>query len=249
MSEMLEKARKYEDEQGKQIKAEDRPAFHVSPYVGWMNDPNGFSYYQGEYHLFYQYYPYDTHWNSMHWGHVVSKDLLHWEYLPAALAPDEEYDKIGCFSGSAAELPDGQQLLIYTSVDHETLEDGTVRDIQTQSVAVGDGTDYKKYEKNPVLTGQDVPACGFSIGFERIILLLMESGFKVPGAPERTAYLLEKGLPSDRLCEVIAEAQEERKNGKQILVVRMNKNKKFQKEQLARDGYTEIKEFYKNPIQ
>ena len=66
MSEMLEKARKYEDEQGKQIKAEDRPAFHVSPYVGWMNDPNGFSYYQGEYHLFYQYYPYDTHWNSMH---------------------------------------------------------------------------------------------------------------------------------------------------------------------------------------
>ena len=56
MSEMLEKARKYEDEQGKQIKAEDRPAFHVSPYVGWMNDPNGFSYYQGEYHLFYQYF-------------------------------------------------------------------------------------------------------------------------------------------------------------------------------------------------
>ena len=98
-------------------------------------------------------------------------------------------------------------------------------------------------------TGNDVPACGFSIGFERIILLLMESGFKVPGAPERTAYLLEKGLPSDRLCEVIAKAQEERKNGKQILVVRMNKNKKFQKEQLARDGYTEIKEFYKNPIQ
>ena len=71
MSEMLEKARKYEEEQGKQIKAEDRPAFHVSPYVGWMNDPNGFSYYQGEYHLFYQYHPYDTHWNSMHWGHVV----------------------------------------------------------------------------------------------------------------------------------------------------------------------------------
>lgn len=59
MSEMLEKARKYENEQGMQIKAEDRPAFHVSPYVGWMNDPNGFSYYQGEYHLFYQYNPSD----------------------------------------------------------------------------------------------------------------------------------------------------------------------------------------------
>ncbi len=138
MSEMLEKARKYEEEQGKQIKAEDRPAFHVSPYVGWMNDPNGFSYYQGEYHLFYQYYPYDTHWNSMHWGHVVSKDLLHWKHLPAALAPDEDYDKIGCFSGSAIELEDGRQLLLYTAVDQETMEDGTVRDIQTQAVAVGD---------------------------------------------------------------------------------------------------------------
>ena len=97
-------------------------------------------------------------------------------------------------------------------------------------------------------TGNDVPACGFSIGFERIILLLMESGFKVPGAPERTAYLLEKGLPADRLCEVIAEAQEERKNGKQILVVRMNKNKKFQKEQLTAEGYSEFKEFYKEAL-
>ena len=165
MSEMLEKARKYEDEQGKQIKAEDRPAFHVSPYVGWMNDPNGFSYYQGEYHLFYQYYPYDTHWNSMHWGHVVSKDLLHWKHLPAALAPDEDYDKIGCFSGSAIELEDGKQLLLYTAVGQETMEDGTVRDIQTQAVAVGDGKDYKKYEKNPVLTAKDLPEGASKVDF------------------------------------------------------------------------------------
>ena len=165
MSKMLEKARKYEDEQGKQIKAEDRPAFHVSPYVGWMNDPNGFSYYQGEYHLFYQYYPYDTHWDSMHWGHVVSKDLLHWKYLPAALAPDEEYDKGGCFSGSAIELDDGRQLLMYTAVDHETLEDGSKRDIQTQAVAVGDGRDYVKYEKNPVLTEKDLPEGASKVDF------------------------------------------------------------------------------------
>lgn len=165
MSEMLEKARKYEDEQGKQIKAKDRPAFHVSPYVGWMNDPNGFSYYQGEYHLFYQYNPYDTHWDSMHWGHVVSKDLLHWEYLPAALAPDEDYDKIGCFSGSAIELDDGRQLLMYTAVDHETLEDGSKRDIQTQAVAVGDGRDYVKYKKNPVLTEKDLPEGASKVDF------------------------------------------------------------------------------------
>ena len=97
-------------------------------------------------------------------------------------------------------------------------------------------------------TGNDVPACGFSIGFERIILLLMESGFQVPGRPEKVAYLLEKGLPGDELCRVIAKAQEERKEGKQVLVVRMNKNKKFQKEQLTKEGYTDFQEFYKNPL-
>lgn len=97
-------------------------------------------------------------------------------------------------------------------------------------------------------TGNDVPACGFSIGFERIILLLMESGFKVPSQPDKVAYLIEKGIPSEELCKVIAQAQEERATGKQVLVVRMNKNKKFQKEQLTKDGYTEYKEFYKNPL-
>lgn len=93
-------------------------------------------------------------------------------------------------------------------------------------------------------TGQDVSACGFSIGFERIIMLLMESGFKVPQA-EKTAYLIEKGYPNDKLCEVMTKAQKERSNGKQILVTRMNKNKKFQKEKLTAEGYTEFVEFYK----
>ncbi len=97
-------------------------------------------------------------------------------------------------------------------------------------------------------TGNDVPACGFSIGFERIILLLMESGFQVPAQPAKVAYLLEKGLPGEELCRVIGEAQKERSEGRQVLVVRMNKNKKFQKEQLSKEGYTEFKEFYKNPL-
>ena len=165
MSEMLEKARKYEFIQGQQIKEEERPAFHITPYVGWMNDPNGFSYYKGEYHLFYQYNPYSTHWDNMHWGHVVSKDLLHWNYVPTALAPDEDYDKFGCFSGSAIELEDGRQLLMYTSVNQEKLEDGTVRDIQTQAVAVGDGKDYEKYDKNPVLTAKDLPKGASKVDF------------------------------------------------------------------------------------
>ena len=97
-------------------------------------------------------------------------------------------------------------------------------------------------------TGNDVPACGFSIGFERIILLLMESGFKVPTQPKKVAFLLEKGIPGEELCKVIAEAQKVREDGTQVLVARMNKNKKFQKEQLMAEGYEEFKEFYKNPL-
>ena len=97
-------------------------------------------------------------------------------------------------------------------------------------------------------TGNDVPACGFSIGFERIILLLMENGFKVPKEGKKIAYLMEKGLPSERLCEVMKQAQEERQKGNQILVARMNKNKKFQKEQLTAQGYEEFQEFYREEL-
>jgi histidyl-tRNA synthetase len=97
-------------------------------------------------------------------------------------------------------------------------------------------------------TGNDVPACGFSIGFERIILLMMERGFQVPSQPEKAAYLIEKGIAGEELCRIIAAAQKERKTGAQVLVVRMNKNKKFQKEQLTKEGYTRFQEFYKNPL-
>jgi len=97
-------------------------------------------------------------------------------------------------------------------------------------------------------TGNDVPACGFSIGFERIILIMMENGFKIPGQPKKVAYLIEKGVSGEELCKVIAKAQEARKGGAQVLVARMNKNKKFQKEQLNKEGYEEFVEFYKNPL-
>lgn len=97
-------------------------------------------------------------------------------------------------------------------------------------------------------TGNDVPACGFSIGFERIILIMMENGFQIPGQPRKVAYLIEKGVSGDELCKVIAQAQEARKDGAQVLIARMNKNKKFQKEQLGKEGYEEFVEFYKNPL-
>lgn len=97
-------------------------------------------------------------------------------------------------------------------------------------------------------TGNNVPACGFSIGFERIVLLLLEKGFQVPAQPQKVAFLIEKGVSGEELCNVIAKAQEERNSGCQVLVARMNKNKKFQKEQLTAEGYTEFREFYKDPL-
>ena len=111
----------------------------------------------------------------------------------------------------------------------------------------GGGLRYDKMVGN--FTGQNVPACGFSIGFERIILLLTESGFKVPEQAGKVAYLIEKGVDGQMLCDIIAKAQEARKDGTKVLVVRMNKNKKFQKEQLMQEGYEEFVEFYKNPLQ
>ena len=94
-------------------------------------------------------------------------------------------------------------------------------------------------------TGNETCACGFSIGFERIITILLEKGFTVPSQAEKKAFLVEKGMPADRLCQVLKEAKEERAGGTQVLVVTMNKNKKFQKEQLAKEGYQEFKEFFK----
>ena len=156
-SQTLREARKYEEASEKLISKEERPDFHLTPRVGWMNDPNGFCYYKGQYHLFYQYYPYESKWGPMHWGHAVSSDLLRWEYLPCGLAPGEAYDRGGCFSGSAVVLPDGRHLLMYTGVLKEHQGRDVYREVQTQCIAVGDGIDYEKYERNPVLDEQDIP--------------------------------------------------------------------------------------------
>lgn len=93
-------------------------------------------------------------------------------------------------------------------------------------------------------TGQDTPACGFSIGFERIVLLLLENDFQIPDEGKKVAFLIEKNMSSERMCEIMKEAAQLRAQGNQVLVSRMNKNKKFQKEQLEAQGYTEFKDFY-----
>ena len=128
--------------------------------IGWINDPNGFAPYKGEYHLFFQYYPYDTKWGPMHWGHVKTRDFIRWERLPAALAPDADYDRDGCFSGSAVELPDGRHLLMYTGVRAVRRRNGKIEEFQTQCVAIGDGVDYEKLDCNPVIDASLIPEGG-----------------------------------------------------------------------------------------
>lgn len=161
----LQKARTFEQRYHPHLSETEQPRFHVTGGVGWINDPNGFSVYRGEYHLFYQYNPYDTKWGPMHWGHVKTTDFVHWKRLPCALAPDESYDKDGCFSGSALELPDGRQLLLYTGVRNVRRSNGVVDGYQTQCLAVGDGIDYQKFENNPVLDAKDLPEGGSAIDF------------------------------------------------------------------------------------
>ena len=97
-------------------------------------------------------------------------------------------------------------------------------------------------------TGQDTPACGFSIGFERIVMLLLENGYKVPGGRQKKAYLLEKKLPKEAMLKVLALAKSDREAGRQVLIVNMKKNKKFQKEQLIEEGYTEIVDCYADSV-
>jgi len=124
-----------------------RPDFHFSPEYGWMNDPNGLTYFEGEYHLFYQYNPFGTRWGNMSWGHAVSTDLTSWTYLPVALWPDT----LGAiFSGSVvidknntAGFGKNAMIAIYTSAGK----------VQSQSLAYSTdkGRTFNKFEKNPII--------------------------------------------------------------------------------------------------
>ncbi|MBM7095937.1 hypothetical protein JSY36_09235 [Bacillus sp. H-16] len=95
-----------------------RLGYHIAAPIGGINDPNGLVFFRGEYHVFYQYYPYEAEWGPMHWGHAKSKDLINWVALPVALAPEFDYEKGGCFSGSAAVFQD-KLYLIYTGHNEE----------------------------------------------------------------------------------------------------------------------------------
>ena len=135
-----------------------------------------------------------------------------------------------------------------TMVRGQSYYTGTIFEIRMDEFggSVAGGGRYDKMIGK--FTGQDTPACGFSIGFERIVTILLDNGFKVPAASGKKAYLFEKNIGSEKLSQVLKEASEERKAGVQVLVAQMNKNKKFQKEQLQKDGYTEFKEFYREAL-
>lgn len=146
---MLDAMNRYIDMNAWKISKDSRMNYHVTGEIGWINDPNGFVFYNGQNHLFYQHNPKDIVWGPMHWGHVVSDDLVKWEYLPIALAPDQTYDSNGVFSGSA--IVDGDKLyLIYT---------GNIPNRQVQAIASStDGITFNKYENNPVINEFNVPS-------------------------------------------------------------------------------------------
>jgi fructan beta-fructosidase len=142
-------------------KEKHRPQFHFSPEDKWMNDPNGMVFFNDEYHLFYQYHPFGTTWGPMHWGHAISKDLIHWEQLPIALYPDEHG---AIFSGSAVVdwnnttgfFQDEPGLVaIYTSADNYP-DSEKPRQRQSLAYSNDNGRTWTKYNGNPVLSNLNI---------------------------------------------------------------------------------------------
>ena len=134
----------------------NQPYFHVTGKTGWINDPNGLIYFNGQYHVFFQSNPYDTKWGPMHWGHVVSDDLTNWQYLPNALIPGDDFDKNGCFSGSAI-VHDNKMWLMYTGfIENQGGE--SVRQIQ----CLAESSDGITFKKHGVVIGEDLLPSGYA---------------------------------------------------------------------------------------
>ena len=149
---------------------------------------------------------------------------------------------------TAAKAADCELVFDPTLVRGMSYYTGTIFEIEMKELncSVAGGGRYDRMIGR--FTGQDTPACGFSIGFERIITILLEKGFQVPGTGEKEAFLVEKGVDAKKMGEIIALAQEKRAQGNVVLIVRMNKNKKFQKEQLMKEGYTQFTDFYREAL-
>lgn len=126
-----------------------RPTYHFRCPGGWMNDPNGTIYFNGEYHLFYQHYPYSEKPGQMHWGHAKSKDMVHWEHLPIAITPSEDKGEMECWSGCCVN-DNGTPTIIYTSIGKKWPKE---YDASQWSAISKDGmVTWKKVPENPIMT-------------------------------------------------------------------------------------------------
>ncbi|PKM93937.1 MAG: sucrose-6-phosphate hydrolase [Firmicutes bacterium HGW-Firmicutes-1] len=131
-----------------------RLRYHLMGEVGWVNDPNGFSYYNDYYHLFYQFNPYHSRWGPMHWGHAISLDLVKWIHQEVALAPDSNWDQNGCFSGSAIVHKNQLDILYTGHIVANPIEES----LQVQNLAISeDGIHFEKYLNNPVIGANQIP--------------------------------------------------------------------------------------------
>jgi beta-fructofuranosidase len=150
MKTLLEHANTAQTKLAEGVNQRYKPAYHITPPAGWMNDPNGLIYFNGQYHVFYQHHPYSENWGPMHWGHAVSDDLIRWRHCPIALAPDQSYDRDGCFSGSAV-VNNNELWLIYTG--HQWLnapgDDSAIREVQCLATSI-DGIHFEK--QGPILS-------------------------------------------------------------------------------------------------
>lgn len=168
----------------------------------------------------------------------------------AGILPDGRAESLAGIMDTVTEVATADFGLVFdpTLVRGMGYYTGTIFEVSMEGFggSVAGGGRYDKMIGK--FTGMETPACGFSIGFERIVTILMDSGFTVPAAAAKTAYLFEKGIAGERLAEVMREATKERQAGGQVLVAQMNKNKKFQKEQLQKEGYTEFREFYRDAL-
>lgn len=183
----------------------------------------------------------------------VSSDVSGVRYLKEKLGDylsDETADGLELIMSSveAAKECDFKLQFTPTLVRGQSYYTGTIFEVTMDDFggSVAGGGRYDKMIGK--FTGQDTPACGFSIGFERIVMLLLENGYKVPGGRQKKAYLLEKKLPKEAMLKVLALAKADREAGRQVLIVNMKKNKKFQKEQLIEEGYTEIVDCYADSV-
>lgn len=183
----------------------------------------------------------------------VASDVSGVRYLKEKLGDylsDETADGLELIMSSveAAKECDFKLQFTPTLVRGQSYYTGTIFEVTMDDFggSVAGGGRYDKMIGK--FTGQDTPACGFSIGFERIVMLLLENGYKVPGGRQKKAYLLEKKPPKEAMLKVLALAKADREAGRQVLIVNMKKNKKFQKEQLIEDGYTEIVDCYADSV-